>query len=297
MNISFVREVFRLREKPSSEVELSQLLLCNRYVEASNPWDRVFGLLGLLSDKKSLGLVPDYEQPLRDVYAHATYAGMVEQGVLYLLSLAIGNKSSLAVDEDWPSWVPRYHQLKGHREIALLSRAHGCRASEGASMSCSYSHEDNVLSVKGVLAGRVACVLDVSSLGDDTDHGADDDSDSEADEEEEKAVYQRLAQAWFSGPSLASANTSVSLSSIAASLNRQKDSTLKLWRRNLKIKDFALFFSNVARQSPGICDTVTERLQSIAGGNGDDSWSIGKIVRKLQQQRRLEAETRTFQVT
>ncbi|KAF2162365.1 hypothetical protein M409DRAFT_58459 [Zasmidium cellare ATCC 36951] len=272
MNLLFAREICRLRDTPSSQITLSQLLLCNCHLEASNPWDRVFGLLGLLDKaSNSLGVVMDYERRLRDVYAEATCAAMVEQGSLYLLGLAIDNKSSLAMEDDWPSWVPRYQQLKGHREIASLSRTNGCRASDGVSMTCRYSSEGNVLDVKGVFVGRVVCVLDISSLGDmSEDDDSNEDSES-ADEEEDKPVYQRLVQAWLSG---SSATTSASMTNIASSLHQRKDPSLKLWRKTLQIKDLASLFLNVVRQSPRTCEAETERLLSLVEGDEGDSWSI-----------------------
>jgi hypothetical protein len=74
------------------------------HLEATDPRDKIYGLLGLAADRdelKEFGVQPDYTQSCQGVYISAT-AAMLRQGHLSLLSLNQFPKSHAGL----PSWVP-----------------------------------------------------------------------------------------------------------------------------------------------------------------------------------------------
>lgn len=82
---------------------LSNLLRATSQCQASDPRDRVYGLLGLFEPPDaSLELVPDYSLSWRDCWVGAAaYVLLVEKN-LVLLAHAVGNNHPLHL----PSWVP-----------------------------------------------------------------------------------------------------------------------------------------------------------------------------------------------
>lgn len=92
---------------------LTNLLSMNLYLQAKEPLDKVYGILGLV---ESLGLdggadlVPDYEADLGEVYARATRAAFRANG-LSLMNCAqqlVPYDDGKGRDLEVPSWVPRY---------------------------------------------------------------------------------------------------------------------------------------------------------------------------------------------
>lgn len=78
-------------------------------LEASDPRDRIYGLLGLAADRdqlKEFGVQPDYSKSCQEVYISATCA-MLRQGHVSVLSLSFFPKTQIGL----PSWVPDWSQL------------------------------------------------------------------------------------------------------------------------------------------------------------------------------------------
>ena len=77
-------------------------------LEATDPRDKIFGLLGIASDCQELGILgvkPDYTLSCRDVYTIAT-AALLKRGEMSILSWCQLPQSL----KDLPSWVPDYSQ-------------------------------------------------------------------------------------------------------------------------------------------------------------------------------------------
>lgn len=73
-------------------------------LQATDPRDKVFALLGLVNDKDSLealGVFPDYTKSKEEVYT-TTMAAMLRQGHISLLSICCGIERPNGL----PSWVP-----------------------------------------------------------------------------------------------------------------------------------------------------------------------------------------------
>jgi hypothetical protein len=80
-------------------------------LEATDPRDKIYGLLGLASDKDQLnefGIAPDYTRSCQDLYI-SVGAALLRQGHVSALSLAQFSKSQSGL----PSWVPNWSQPLG----------------------------------------------------------------------------------------------------------------------------------------------------------------------------------------
>jgi hypothetical protein len=86
------------------EVKAPVVYRASTYFEATDPRDKVYGILGLTIDKdelKDLGVRPDYTQSCQDAYICAATA-LLKQGHISILSLVQFPKNQNAL----PSWVP-----------------------------------------------------------------------------------------------------------------------------------------------------------------------------------------------
>lgn len=92
--------------------KLDDLLHMTRHARATNPRDKVFGILGLTQYAMSpYKLIIDYTQPVSKVYTAATLHCIRETGSLRVLSQIDGNRATnVNSREDFPSWVPRWDQ-------------------------------------------------------------------------------------------------------------------------------------------------------------------------------------------
>ncbi|KAK0643852.1 heterokaryon incompatibility protein-domain-containing protein [Cercophora newfieldiana] len=74
--------------------------------KATNPRDYVYGLLGLAVDRQALRIVPDYTQPVEEVFAHVMRR-LLANGFTDALSFAVSSKTILGL----PSWVPDWSSM------------------------------------------------------------------------------------------------------------------------------------------------------------------------------------------
>ncbi|KAK4465092.1 heterokaryon incompatibility protein 6,OR allele [Cladorrhinum samala] len=152
------------------------LLAGFRIFQATDPRDKLFGVLGLLdpADLKVLQLKrADYDMEVRDVYTQAAIDCMALEGNLDVLSL--GGKFSRSADgstRTLPSWVPdwTFHQERvkplhprflstlsfgNYQQMAPQSAACDSRA------SFSVSADRSVLTLSGYVYDSIAAVSDV----------------------------------------------------------------------------------------------------------------------------------------
>lgn len=85
--------------------------------ESTNPKDKVYGLLGLTSERCRASLLPDYSKSVTDVYMDTARYIIDSTGNLNILST--NTNSPRAEDPPLPSWVPDW-VLRASRPRALL---------------------------------------------------------------------------------------------------------------------------------------------------------------------------------
>jgi Heterokaryon incompatibility protein (HET) len=100
-------------ELPPLRVSFLRLLGLTRQFEASDPRDRIYGLLGIPvedydEDNSQLFIEPDYSQSTEEVYEGVAKKLLTGDHILRLLSSIQHGPSD---DERYPSWVPRWHQV------------------------------------------------------------------------------------------------------------------------------------------------------------------------------------------
>ncbi|KAH6866585.1 hypothetical protein BKA58DRAFT_460355, partial [Alternaria rosae] len=124
---------------------LANILRITRARKATNPRDKVYGIMGLMSrhDIASPGLVVGYSLPVLDVYLSACVACMEVQGahanITFLQdagSMAITNQERpharvTTEGEYWPSWIPDWTEALPTSSGLLM----GCLQADGSSVS------------------------------------------------------------------------------------------------------------------------------------------------------------------
>ena len=147
------------------------LLTQCRYQQASDPRDRMYGLLGLAHDEISSLLKPDYNEDVPAAYTRTTGAIITHGKSLYLLSQA-----RKAAESDFlhslPSWVPDWTTQEAFRDPwshtpARDDREKQFRAGIVADPTISLSGSETLL-LKGVLIDKIeACTFPMTVYHDD----------------------------------------------------------------------------------------------------------------------------------
>jgi hypothetical protein len=125
----------------------TELLIIYRKMLATDPKDKIYGLLGFVMDFR--GLQPDYSKSIKEIYCAATLRLMRGTADLSYLSQACSS------NPDLPSWVPDYSKPCPWDMLAIVDRA-GWAASSAS--FCFDMDKDGHLMVRGLIFDRVASV-------------------------------------------------------------------------------------------------------------------------------------------
>ena len=88
--------------------EFAELLVATSTCQASDPRDKVFGLLGLSQEASELGLAADYSRSPREIYI-GTAALLVQRGFLDIVCSAAAVTNRAMDTSAVPSWVPLWN--------------------------------------------------------------------------------------------------------------------------------------------------------------------------------------------
>ena len=153
----------RLNESGSRRGSLLNLLLSSRRHQATDPRDKVYGLLGLVQDVFEQYLrhpliKPDHNKTTEMVYMETALSIMVKECSLRIIQATYHGKHFVR-HEDIPSWVPRWDQQDG--PILLGERSCLFARSQKACVPVldPENGERGVLSVKGTIQATVHVVL------------------------------------------------------------------------------------------------------------------------------------------
>ncbi|KAK4495926.1 hypothetical protein PRZ48_013194 [Zasmidium cellare] len=237
-NFYFVRELIGMKGDPSKLATLSYRLLLNAHFNTSNPWDRVYALLSLesdpttdmvrFSDSAGAVLTVDYNRPLKDLYSQATFLAMNRPERLVLLNIASSAnhpRDSTNADNGWPSWVPKYDQLKSVCEEEWLAPDLDYDAFDDWRPSLRRSANGDTLMAEGFSIGRIASMLSLSPLRNFKNFSFDNRLD----------VYRRIGLEWFPQPSTSSSRvdllaTQKKMESLCDGLYARRAAHFRLWR-------------------------------------------------------------------
>ncbi|CZR67070.1 uncharacterized protein PAC_16969 [Phialocephala subalpina] len=106
--VEMIETLRKLWHTPSSDSEIKraslQILRENASLRATDPRDKIYGLLGLMC----FDIVPDYSKPVRDVFTEAAAKHLEYFGLRETLNQAgIGYEDTFGL----PSWVPNWNNL------------------------------------------------------------------------------------------------------------------------------------------------------------------------------------------
>lgn len=163
-----------VRDTMDAPMGLFALLQMCVYFDATDPRDKIYGLLGLIPDSSpgapigKYAIVPDYSKSLKDVYTAAARV-VVAEGSLTVLGRAIWYRPAEVpprypddlVIGDFPSWVPRldWHWNAAQGSPAAIISTSEAGASGGMLPPVSDETSDpDVLRVCGILVSEVSSV-------------------------------------------------------------------------------------------------------------------------------------------
>ena len=122
---------------------------------ASEPRDRVFGLLGLTNFANSIPmeLNPDYNKAIPHVFGDATRVALRERGPHRVLLFVSHRSKEDLEQQDWPSWVPRWcRNFDSQRDPERLFRI----PATDRVPSSTISGQEGLLKLPGVRIDEVA---------------------------------------------------------------------------------------------------------------------------------------------
>ena len=148
--------ICQLHELTPSQTETPNIIQVDRVLrlaqgaQATDPRDKVYGILGLLPGTTVSQITPDYSLAVRQIYIDFTKSVIEATGNLEIT--LVGSRQGL--DETWPSWVPDLSLGLDPNHI-LLGFNEPYRASGDSTAKVQFSADGERLSCKGF---RIATV-------------------------------------------------------------------------------------------------------------------------------------------
>lgn len=140
---------------------LGYLLELAQLFNATEPRDKVYGILGMASLAGHKDLLPDYNKPLREVYELATRMSIEDSGILDILRLArvLGPPDDRRYVESsrWPSWVPLWDE-KWDQKVSPMNMPRFFCVNSAIPLALDASASASMLRVQGVIVDTVDAV-------------------------------------------------------------------------------------------------------------------------------------------
>jgi hypothetical protein len=161
--VVFYREKSRA-EQPET---LLQYLNDTRHCKATDPRDKVFGLLGLSPEGRERDLTPDYSVSTHDLFVSTAIFFVTRDRNLDMLCHCQQNALPLNSSDanlNLPSWVPDWSQYRTSRVLGYprsRSKRPYYKAALGCPASVSFSPDHTIMTVAGK---RVDQIADVGAL-------------------------------------------------------------------------------------------------------------------------------------
>jgi hypothetical protein len=124
---------------------LSQLLHLSRGRQATQPVDKIYGVLGLASPEIQEALIPDYGKPLREVLVEATKIALKQSQHKQLDLLCEAGH----LNENLPSWIPDWTIPLPHRRFMFSAY------NASLNTTAEFEIEGEVLKVKALIIDRI----------------------------------------------------------------------------------------------------------------------------------------------
>jgi hypothetical protein len=146
------------RDQPNP---LSGLLLRYRYKLATDPRDKVYGILGLTSPSIQKKFAISYQKSTAQVYIEAVTAVIEEEKDF---SIVLENKRPPAFDATadmnygLPTWVSNFHNRGGNENLSLIDQFSDDWIGASGSTALVATVRGKILSTKGITVGRITSV-------------------------------------------------------------------------------------------------------------------------------------------
>ncbi len=124
---------------------------------STDPRDIIFGLLGLSTDAKALGIVPNYTLSVLQVYEQVAVA--LNRNLYDILPLCLGTDLEAAKRAEWPSWVPDWRKTELYSKFNPLV---GFQAGDG--LQALWIYDERQLGRLGVNCRVIDKVVEVEPL-------------------------------------------------------------------------------------------------------------------------------------
>jgi hypothetical protein len=129
----------------------SWIISMSHKLHATEMRDKVFALLGLVSDEDRAAICPDYKRPMRDILIDVTLQSMRTEGLMFLN--VVEPEDMKPSDLNLPSWVP--YLLGGHSMQNLV----GYKPRFGANLDENYNTWAKLFKDSGINASNPKSVL------------------------------------------------------------------------------------------------------------------------------------------
>ncbi|CAF3511544.1 unnamed protein product [Fusarium graminearum] len=165
--IKLIEDQRRLFSKPGLvDSKLMDVLTRFREVESTDPRDRIYGLLGLVTDDH--GIHADYTKSVQDLYRETTISLINMSGNLDILCQnpfenSAGHKALQQLEDAMPSWVAEFNSRHGDcAEFIFAQRDIFNAGFKTCETPCRLlGTRSDILIVRGVILGAVGPILQV----------------------------------------------------------------------------------------------------------------------------------------
>jgi hypothetical protein len=155
------------RRRGSRLYPLADLLNFTSGFRATQPVDQIYALLGIVDDE---GIVVDYSLPLTRVYAQVAEHLLRRQPDLEVLSMVHHTDSDHGSIDDFPSWMPRWHERNEYPGIIFNQTPKSDAYAAATSVPIQFSSEssEDLITLKGLVfhtVDKVGPVIEDFDIG------------------------------------------------------------------------------------------------------------------------------------
>lgn len=143
------------------EQTIDQLLYDGKAFNATDPRDKIYALMNFPTFRREeMDITPDYSKSIREVYTEVTLAVIRQTKNLRILTCLWDNLTD--TEDEFPSWVPRWHVNKKGNVARVWYDNYAASGSSTPSVSVLSS---TVICVRGLEFDTIEEVAEISCLG------------------------------------------------------------------------------------------------------------------------------------
>ncbi|KAF2745793.1 hypothetical protein M011DRAFT_121018 [Sporormia fimetaria CBS 119925] len=154
---------------PPEQIEhtYNTLATISRVNEATNPIDKLYGVLGLINHAtgtKGIDIFPDYEKPIAWAFRAAAWSSIMSTSKLSILLLVYNRETDLEnarptqdADDEFPSWTPRLQRAWDPQcdPVPVLTDYQASSSITSSARSLNPREAGPYLTVDGICVGKV----------------------------------------------------------------------------------------------------------------------------------------------